>query len=92
MKYFTVNIKGCKEVISINCLKPAYLDSDTSLPDNMPPPNPQCLGDVERNMSWTVTCLNRDVHWPQQLPQHLHWGSIVVDHQTNNAYYIIHCI
>ena len=64
-KHFTVNIKGRNEVISIDRLKPAYLDSDTSLPDNMPPPNPLSLADVDNNTSKKVTRSARHVHWPQ---------------------------
>ena len=66
-KHFTVNINGRKEVISIDRLKPAYLDSDTPLPDNVPPPNPQCLADTDTNTSKRVTRSGRHVHWPQQL-------------------------
>lgn len=62
-----MNINGRKEVISIDRLKPAYLDSDTPLPDNVPPPNPQCLADTDTNTSKRVTRSGRHVHWPQQL-------------------------
>jgi len=44
-KYFTVNVKRCKEVISIDRLKPAYLDFTTVIETKLLPHPLHCLKD-----------------------------------------------
>ena len=70
-KHFTVNIKGRKEVISVDHLKPAYLDltiTDAMLTSN--PPQPTSLISTpspEPNRHHTTTRSGRQVRWPAHL-------------------------
>ena len=61
-KHFTVNIKGRPEVVSLDRLKPAYLDElqpTTSIEPTHTSPSPP--KDPPR-----VTCSGRHVHWPKR--------------------------
>ena len=70
-KHFTVNIKGHKEVISVDRLKPAYLDltiADAMSTSN--PPQPTSListPSTEPNRHHTTTHSGRQVRWPVHL-------------------------
>ena len=70
-KHFTVNIKGCKEVISVDQLKPAYLDltiTDAMLTSN--PPQPTSLVSTpspEPSRHHRATYPGRQVRWPAHL-------------------------
>ena len=70
-KHFTVNIKGRKEVISVDQLKPAYLGltiTDAILTSN--PPQPTSLVSTpspEPNRHHITTHSGRQVRWPAHL-------------------------
>lgn len=70
-KHFTLNIKGRKEVISVDRLKPAYLDltiTDSMLPSNPPQPTPLVsTPSPEPNRHHTTTRSGRQVRWPAHL-------------------------
>ena len=58
-KHFTIDINGRHEVVSLDRLKPAYLDTDLVLPHttclSTPAPNP------------VTTRSGRTVHWPSKI-------------------------
>ena len=70
-KHFTVNIKGRKEVISVDWLKPAYLDvtiTDAMLTSN-PPQTTSLIStpSPEPNRHHTTTHSGRQVQWSAHL-------------------------
>lgn len=61
-KYYTIDIKGRKDTVSIDRLKPACLDSHT-LPSNLSTPSPL----PSTNPVTRTTRSGRHVHWPKGL-------------------------
>ena len=71
-KHFNVNVKGCKEVISIDRLKPAYLNVTTaseaiSLPHPSPPTSTVSEPPPKLKGHHTTTRSSCQVRWPTHL-------------------------
>ena len=72
-KHFTLKVKGRTEVISLDRLKPAFLDSPISSSDCLPFPNPQTAETIipptDKTSSdyKTTTHSGRRVRWPKHL-------------------------
>ena len=69
-KHFTLSINGRKAVVSIDRLKPAYLDVTTTTPDSAPLPHPPLPTPTvsesfpKPSRHHTTTRSGRQVHWP----------------------------
>ena len=63
-KHFTLDIKGKESVVSIDRLKPAYLESSESTPQTF---NPSPLTVPSTPSPHTVTCSGRHVRLPKWL-------------------------
>ena len=61
-KHFTIDINGRHEVVSLDCLNPAYLDTEFSLLDTMSTHSLPCTGNSN---PVTTTHSGRKVHWPE---------------------------
>ena len=87
-KHFTLDVNGKKTVISLDRLKPAYLDlpSSTSLPD--PPQDKELVTDHNTKIvstGHTTTRSGRRVHWPKSLASYQMFtgeGVLVADHAS----------
>ena len=69
-KHFTLSINGRKAVVSVDRLKPAYLDVTTTTPDSAPLPHPPLPTPTvsesfpKPSRHHTTTRSGRQVHWP----------------------------
>ena len=87
-KHVTLDVNGKKTVISLDRLKPAYLDlpSSTSLPD--PPQDKELVTDHNIKIvstGHTTTRSGRRVHWPKRLASYQTFtggGVLVADHAS----------
>ena len=87
-KHFTLDVNGKKAVISLDRLKPAYLDlpSSTSLSD--PPQDKELVTDHNTktvSTGHTTTRSGRRVHWPKRLESYQTFtggGVLVADHAS----------
>ena len=72
-KHFTMNVKGTKEIVSLDRLKPAFVDtpisaSDSSLPPTAPSSEVITLQTQDKSNSFkTITRSGRCVKWPKRL-------------------------
>ena len=72
-KYFTLDLNGWKDKVSLDCLKPAYLepDSESSLmTDSSPLPQPKSstpFSSPATTAPTRTTCSVRHVHFPDRL-------------------------
>ena len=63
-KHFTLSIKGCKETVSIDRLKPVHLDAT---PNTFSDPPPRATATPPEETSPRVTRSGQRVHWPKRL-------------------------
>ncbi len=63
-KFFTLDLNGRHDTVSVDRLKPAFLDIPASTPTAVPPPTPPPTPPVTR-----TTRSGRRVHWPTHLTE-----------------------
>ena len=72
-KHFTMNVKGTKEIVLLDRLKPAFVDTPISASDSLLPPTAQfseaiTLQTQDKSNSFkTITHSGRCVKWPKHL-------------------------
>ena len=66
-KFYTLDLNGRKDTVSVDRLKPAYLDSHTPTPTSSPPPS----NETSTTPVTQTTRSGRHVHWPKHLEEYV---------------------
>ena len=78
-KYYTVDINGRKDTVSLDRLKPAYFEQtspETSSSTHAAPTAQATLSPPSTPTGGRVTRSGRRVHWPQHLVDYVHSSSL----------------
>ena len=79
-KFYMLDLKGRKDTVSVNRLKPAYLNHSPSLDttppvfDTTPPVSPATPTPPQGSSTRQTTRAGRRVHWPSRLEDFIHYS------------------